>query len=70
MHGVIAALAEVPGCAEQALQMFLTGALAASEEARLEIIAYEFVEQARPYGLVSQRRISLKHMTSIFVIVC
>ena len=27
--------------------MFLTGALAASEEARLEIIAYEFVEQAR-----------------------
>ena len=46
-HGVIAALAEVPGCAEQALQMFLTGALAASEEARLEIIAYEFVEQVR-----------------------
>ena len=46
-HRVIEVLAEVPGCAEQALQMFLTGALAASEEARLEIIAYEFVEQAR-----------------------
>jgi len=45
LHGLIAALAEVPGCAEQALQMFLTGALAASDEARLEIIAYEFVEQ-------------------------
>jgi hypothetical protein len=46
-HRVIGVLAEVPGCAEQALQMFLTGALAASEEACLEIIAYEFFEQAR-----------------------
>ena len=46
-HRVIGVLAEVPACAEQALQMFLTSALAASEEARLEIIAYEFFEQAR-----------------------
>ncbi len=51
LHGVIAALAEVPSCAEQALQMFLTGAMAASEEARLEIIAYEFVEQVTGRGL-------------------
>ena len=47
VHRVIGVLAEVPGCAEQALQMFLTGALAASEEACLEIIAYEFFEQVR-----------------------
>ena len=38
-------LSEAPAQAEAALQMFLTGALAASEEARLEPVAYEFMEQ-------------------------
>ena len=44
-HAIATQLSECPGQSEAALQLFLTGALAASEEARLEFIAYEFVEQ-------------------------
>ncbi|KAK9808922.1 hypothetical protein WJX72_006449 [[Myrmecia] bisecta] len=44
-HGLIAALAAVP-MAETALQLFLAAAYSASEVARLELIAYEFFEQA------------------------
>ena len=44
IHGVAAQLAEVPA-AEIALQLYLQAAHAASEVARLELIAYEFFEQ-------------------------
>lgn len=45
LHKAATALAEVP-CAEMALEMFLAGALSASEEAHAEVMAYEFFEQA------------------------
>ncbi|KAK9832171.1 hypothetical protein WJX74_001409 [Apatococcus lobatus] len=45
IHGVAAQLAEVPA-AEIALQLYLQAAHAASEVACLELIAYEFFEQA------------------------
>ena len=44
LHGTITALANVPA-AEMALQLFLTAAHSASEEAGLELTAYEFFEQ-------------------------
>ena len=47
VHGVAAQLAEAGDRPEVALQLFLAGAQCASEVARLELIAYEFFEQAR-----------------------
>ena len=44
MHGIVAPLADVP-VAELALQIYLQAAFSASEVARLEMIAYEFMEQ-------------------------
>lgn len=51
VHGVAAQLAEAGDRPEVALQLFLAGAQCASEVARLELIAYEFFEQARPAAL-------------------
>jgi Vacuolar protein sorting-associated protein 35 len=45
VHGIGAELAELAQEAEMALQLFLTAAHCASEEAHLEMIAYEFFEQ-------------------------
>ena len=44
VHGIVAPLADVP-VAELALQIYLQAAHSASEVARLEMIAYEFMEQ-------------------------
>ncbi len=44
-HGVLVDLADVPGRAGAALGLLLAAATAASQEARAEIIAYEFFEQ-------------------------
>lgn len=44
VHGIVAPLADVP-VAELALQLYLQAAYSASEVARLEMIAYEFMEQ-------------------------
>lgn len=44
VHGIVAPLADVP-VAELALQIYLQAAFSASEVARLEMIAYEFMEQ-------------------------
>lgn len=44
VHGIVAPLADVP-VAELALQIYLQAAYSASEVARLEMIAYEFLEQ-------------------------
>ena len=52
VHGVAAQLAEAGDRPEVALQLFLAGAQCASEVARLELIAYEFFEQARPSWLL------------------
>ena len=49
IHGVAAQLAEVPA-PEIALQLYLQAAHAASEVARLELIAYEFFEQVCAAG--------------------
>ena len=46
LHGAISVLANVPA-AEMALQLFLAAAHSASEEAGLEMTAYEFFEQVR-----------------------
>ncbi|EIE25972.1 vacuolar protein sorting-associated protein 35, partial [Coccomyxa subellipsoidea C-169] len=46
VHQCAAQLAEAGENAEMALQLFLTAAQSASEHARLELIAYEFFEQA------------------------
>ncbi|BDA44236.1 probable vacuolar protein sorting-associated protein 35 [Coccomyxa sp. Obi] len=46
VHQCAAQLAEAGDSAEMALQLFLTAAQSASEHAHLEIIAYEFFEQA------------------------
>ena len=45
VHGIVAPLADVP-VAELALQVYLQAAYSASEVAHLEMIAYEFMEQA------------------------
>ncbi|KAL3144750.1 hypothetical protein ABBQ38_001871 [Trebouxia sp. C0009 RCD-2024] len=45
VHGIVAPLADVP-VAELALQLYLQAAHSASEVARLEMITYEFMEQA------------------------
>ncbi len=45
VHGIVAPLADVP-VAELALQIYLQAAYSASEVAHLEMIAYEFMEQA------------------------
>lgn len=45
MHGVIAQLAEPGATAEMALALYLEAALAASDVANLELMAYEFFEQ-------------------------
>ncbi len=50
VHGVAAQLGEAGDRPEAALQLFLAGAQSASEVARLELIAYEFFEQARGSG--------------------
>jgi hypothetical protein len=50
VHGVAAQLGEAGDRPETALQLFLAGAQSASEVARLELIAYEFFEQARGGG--------------------
>ena len=47
VHGIVAPLADVP-VAELALQIYLQAAHSASEVARLEMIAYEFMEQVPP----------------------
>ncbi|KAK9803789.1 hypothetical protein WJX73_008689 [Symbiochloris irregularis] len=46
IHSLTAQLAEAGGAAEMALQLFLAAAQAASDEAHLDVIAYEFFEQA------------------------
>ena len=46
-HGALCDLAEVPGRANAALGLLLAAATAASQEARQQLIAYEFFEQAR-----------------------
>ena len=48
VHGVAANLGELemPGAAEMALQLFLTATPASSEAAGLELITYDFFEQA------------------------
>lgn len=48
MHGVIAQLAEPGATAEMALALYLEAALAASDVADLELMAYEFFEQVLP----------------------
>lgn len=45
VHGITAQLAEAGAAAEMALQLFLAAAQAASDEAHLDVIAYEFFEQ-------------------------
>ena len=52
IHQTISALANVPA-AEMALELFLAAAQAASQEARLEMVAYELFEQVtRDAGLL------------------
>jgi hypothetical protein len=46
-HGALCDLADVPGRANAALGLLLAAATAASQEARQQLIAYEFFEQAR-----------------------
>lgn len=46
-HGVLVDLADVPGRAHAALGLLLAAATAASQEARMQLIAYEFFEQVR-----------------------
>jgi len=55
VHGVAAQLGEAGDRPEAALQLFLAGAQSASEVARLELIAYEFFEQARGSGAPARR---------------
>lgn len=47
LHASASQLAGVPAHAEMALQLFLACAASASEEAGLEVQAYEFFEQVR-----------------------
>ena len=51
VHGIVAPLADVP-VAELALQIYLQAAYSASEVARLEMIAYEFMEQVPTPSLI------------------
>ena len=44
-HGALCDLAEAPGGAPAALGLLLAAATAASQEARSELMAYEFFEQ-------------------------
>lgn len=46
LHAAISSLASIPGAEPAALQLHLAAAAAASEEAGLELVAYEFFEQA------------------------
>ena len=59
VHGCAAQLAEAGESAEMALQLFLTAAHSASEHARLELIAYEFFEQARTHACSRRSGIDL-----------
>ena len=47
MHRCAAQLGDAGESAEMALQLFLTAAYSASEQARSELIAYEFFEQVK-----------------------
>ena len=70
VHGCAAQLAEAGEAAEMALQLFLSAAHAASEHARLELIAYEFFEQARPPACTAAMLALYPWPSTIVPVVC